>query len=152
MLNRFYRLSGRQEFDLLVVPAKLKLNKFSEDYPAKLLRSPPGIEPGPLVKMTRSRPLSKYLIKSRVCHIWYSFYPCYTCWTIVNFGKLTDGCLEINSSTLNNCFNCRHVFQNGVNSLSNMVLKIPFFVKSSKFSIRFGSNFTLAYGTFFFFF
>ena len=52
----------------------------------------------------------------------------YTCRTTVIFGTLKDGCLEINSLALNNCFSYRNVFQNGVNALSEMVLKPPFFL------------------------
>ena len=42
------------------------------------------------------------------------------------FGTLKDGFLEINSLALNNCFSYRNVFQNGVNTLSKMVLKTRF--------------------------
>ena len=53
---------------------------------------------------------------------------------------------SIVSLALNNCFSYRNVFQNGVNSLSKMIEKTWFFVKSSKFcilrTIRFCSNFT----------
>ena len=42
--------------------------------------------------------------------------------TIVGFGTLKDGSLEINSLALNNCFSYRNVFQNGVSALSKIVL------------------------------
>ena len=40
--------------------------------------------------------------------------------TIVSFGTLKDGSLEINSLALNHCFSYRNVFQNGVNALSKI--------------------------------
>ena len=37
-------------------------------------------------------------------------------WTIVLFGTLKDGSLQIITLTSNNCFSYRNVFQNGVNA------------------------------------
>ena len=97
-------------------------------------------------------------VTNRVCHVWCNFWPNYMFRTTVIFGTLKDGSLEINSFALNNCFGSRNVFQNGVNSLSKMVLKklVFFFVclfvclffcqKAQNvvyfWTIRFSSNFT----------
>ena len=72
----------------------------------------------------------------------------------VIFGTMKDGNLENNRLALNIFFSDRNVYQNGVNTLSEMVLKngfvclfvcFFFFVKNSKFcivrTIRFCSNF-----------
>ena len=64
------------------------------------------------------------------------------------FGTFKDGSLQINSLALNNCLSYRNVFQNGVNTLSKMVLKTRvFWSKSSSFRVVwttrfFFSNFT----------
>ena len=50
------------------------------------------------------------------------------------FGILKDGGLQINSLALNNRFSNRNVFQNGVNALSKMVLKTPFFRQKAQIS------------------
>ena len=44
-------------------------------------------------------------------------------WRAVIFGTLKDDSLKINSFALNNNFNYRNVFLNGVNSLSKMIIK-----------------------------
>ena len=49
-------------------------------------------------------------------------------------GTLKDDSLSINSLALNNNFSYRNVFQNGVNSLSRMVITNPAFgQKAQKF-------------------
>ena len=48
------------------------------------------------------------------------------------FGTLKDGSLEITSLALNNSFSYRNVFQNGVNSLSKMVVENAFFINNLK--------------------
>ena len=50
------------------------------------------------------------------------------------FGTLKDDSLLIDSLALENNFSWRNVFQNGVNSLSKMVMNTPFFVKKLKIS------------------
>ena len=39
----------------------------------------------------------------------------------LTFGTLKGSCLQINSLASNNCFRCRHIFQNSINALSKMV-------------------------------
>ena len=49
-----------------------------------------------------------------------------------------DGNLEINSLALNNYFSYRNVVQNGVNALSEMVLKNPGFCQKTQNFVYFG--------------
>ena len=52
----------------------------------------------------------------------------YTCRNTIIFGTLKDSILKVNSlPTVNNCFSCRNVLQNGVNALSKMVFKSSIF-------------------------
>ena len=51
------------------------------------------------------------------------------CWTTIIFGTVKDGSLLINTKASNNCLYHRNVFQNGVNTFSEMInqkLKIHF--------------------------
>ena len=60
---------------------------------------------------------------NQVCHVWCNFSPGYSCRTTVIFEMLKAGTLQIYSLALNKDFSHRNVFQNGVNSLSKMVIK-----------------------------
>ena len=89
----------------------------------------------------------------RICHVWYNFYPGYTRQTTIIFGTVKDSSLKINSLPSSNGCIYKNVLQNGVNSLSEMVLKnFGFCPKAQKYctvlTIRFGSNFTSMWFTY----
>ena len=56
-----------------------------------------------------------------------------------NFGTVKYSILKINSLPLNNCFSFRNVLQNGVNSLSKMVLKNSIFCPIAQTFVHFRS-------------
>ena len=69
----------------------------------------------------------------RVCHVNCNFKIGFKCWITVIFGSLKDGSLLINTLASNIWFSHRNMFQNGVDTLSNIV--DAFLSKSSKFHL-----------------
>ena len=67
----------------------------------------------------------------RVCHVYSNFKIGFTCRITVIFGTLKNGSLLNNNLASNSCFSYRNMFQNSVDSSSNIV--DAFLFKSSKF-------------------
>ena len=53
--------------------------------------------------------------------------------TAIIFGILKDDCLKDNSLPLNNCFSCRNLLQNDVNTLSKKCFKNSIFGQTAQF-------------------